>query len=352
MMLDLPSSSLLENVSQLKGKVLLITGGAAGFGKSTALLAAQHGARVVIADLKPKLTAETLADIRKAGGTCTAPDEPVDVTHEDSLRNAFDHCIKEFGQVPDVVYANAGVALDDHFEDDYEIAATASQAAQPGPPRYITTDVNLNGALLTCALAQAYWKEHPASPGEGRKRRLAVLSSMGGMTAIPGGTTYSTSKSAVLGYWRDVCVDLQKQGERADFEFYAICPFFAKTRIFKPALLLVLAGIPLVPVPLIGQTLVHIAVRDTPLSAPPGGVIILPDHGDPAMGTPTEYDPLSPAWTATMHARCFKTDDWKKVKAWKRIWRDVAANYYGTSSLGLVIRAVLVSFARSARETP
>lgn len=47
------------------------------------------------------------------------------MTHEDSLRNAFDHCIKEFGQVPDVVYANAGVALDDHFEDDYEIGELA-----------------------------------------------------------------------------------------------------------------------------------------------------------------------------------------------------------------------------------
>jgi len=43
------------------------------------------------------------------------------VTKPEAVRAAFEHCIEEYGRPPDVVYANAGVAGDDYFEEDGEI---------------------------------------------------------------------------------------------------------------------------------------------------------------------------------------------------------------------------------------
>lgn len=68
-------------------------------------------------------------------------------------------------------------------------AESSERPAYPCPPRDLTLAVNLKGAVSTCEIAQEYWKLHPAAPGEGTKRRLIVLSSMGGQTAIPAGVS-------------------------------------------------------------------------------------------------------------------------------------------------------------------
>ena len=139
--------------------------------------------------------------------TCSMPEQSINVTKSDSLIHAFEHCLNEYGSVPDIVYANAGVNLNDYFEDDLEVGAlcllhkgspltsdaTEDKPAYPREPRYLTTNVDLNGAILTCALAQEYWRSHPSSKGEGRSRRLVVLSSMGGMSAIPGAVSQNIS---------------------------------------------------------------------------------------------------------------------------------------------------------------
>ena len=43
------------------------------------------------------------------------------MTDPQALRDAFQHSLDEYGRYPDVVIANAGVALNDHFEEDGEI---------------------------------------------------------------------------------------------------------------------------------------------------------------------------------------------------------------------------------------
>lgn len=47
----------------------------------------------------------------------------MDVTDASSLQAAFEHCIEEYGEVPDIVIANAGVNLNDHFDAEGELGS-------------------------------------------------------------------------------------------------------------------------------------------------------------------------------------------------------------------------------------
>ena len=55
-----------------EGRTALVTGAAAGIGRATALLFAEHGARVACADRNTEGVEETAELIRKAGGQALA----------------------------------------------------------------------------------------------------------------------------------------------------------------------------------------------------------------------------------------------------------------------------------------
>ena len=75
-----------------------------------------------------------------------------------------------------------------HVPSKLIVAPLAGSPAHPRSPRHFTAAVNINGALTTCSMAQEFWKSHPVQRGEG-KRRLIILSSMGGISNIPSGVS-------------------------------------------------------------------------------------------------------------------------------------------------------------------
>jgi NAD(P)-dependent dehydrogenase (short-subunit alcohol dehydrogenase family) len=89
----------------LEGKIALVTGAGAGIGKGIALGYAAHGARVVIAELRPEMADQTAAEITASGGTAIAV--ATDVRDAEQVARAVAACRDQLGGL-DVLVNNVG----------------------------------------------------------------------------------------------------------------------------------------------------------------------------------------------------------------------------------------------------
>lgn len=96
----------MQNAGQFSGKVALITGGASGIGRATALLFASEGAAVTIADVNYDAGQRVLDEITRAGGRAFF--EHADMTSAADCRRAVARTIREFGRI-DILFNNAGI---------------------------------------------------------------------------------------------------------------------------------------------------------------------------------------------------------------------------------------------------
>lgn len=94
---------------RLKGKVALITGGAAGIGKATAQVFAREGAIVAICDVSEELGNEV---IKMLGAD--AQFNKVDVTNRAEVQQWVDGVVAKYGRV-DILVNNAGITRDAQF---------------------------------------------------------------------------------------------------------------------------------------------------------------------------------------------------------------------------------------------
>jgi NAD(P)-dependent dehydrogenase (short-subunit alcohol dehydrogenase family) len=91
----------------LDRKVALVTGGASGIGRATALAMAREGARVAVADRTEESAAGTVALINAGGGQAIAIGG--DVTSEDQVAAMVARTVAAYGRI-DCAFNNAGVA--------------------------------------------------------------------------------------------------------------------------------------------------------------------------------------------------------------------------------------------------
>ncbi|GAA5949880.1 hypothetical protein JCM21900_004237 [Sporobolomyces salmonicolor] len=214
----------------LKGKVVVVTGAASGFGKAYAKQAARFGAKLVLSDLRPEAVQAVVDEICAEGG-CAAS-STVFRGSDSSERRAIDI----YGVV-DVVAANAGVAAD---ETDALLSDKTDSNGEPAKPRLLTADVNITGALYTVKLAFWHMDRNPAKQG----KAIVILGSMASFFGIPGAPLYSMSKHAMLGLMRALYHNARAYG----INLTTVNPFFVQTGIFGVGPLLALAGIPLATV--------------------------------------------------------------------------------------------------------
>ncbi|KAI4300595.1 hypothetical protein L6164_033953 [Bauhinia variegata] len=179
---------------RLEGKVALITGGASGIGERTAQVFAQHGARVVIADIQDELG----QDVARSIGPSICLYVHCDVTDEAQVKNAVDTAVRTFGKL-DIMFNNAGIVdpnktrIIDNEKADFERVLS----------------VNVTGVFL--GMKHAAQAMIPARSGS-IISTASVSSSVGGA----GTHAYCAAKHAVVGLTKNAAVELGQFGIRVN----------------------------------------------------------------------------------------------------------------------------------------
>ena len=192
-----------SGIGRLSGKTAVITGGAAGMGRATALAFAREGARVSIFDIQVDAGNETVNMIREAGGEAKFLE--ADVTKADQIDRAFDAAVEAFGPY-NVLFNHAGSinvkALHETTEEEYDWLM----------------DLNVKSAFLVCRRAVREMSE----TGGGS---IVITASIASELGYALESVYCMSKGAVLQLARTISTEYRDAGIRCN----AVCPGFVKT---------------------------------------------------------------------------------------------------------------------------
>ncbi len=179
---------------RVAGKVALISGGAGGIGSATARLLAKEGAAVIIGDILEDEGRAAEAQIAEAGGKALFVN--LDVTSEDSWRNAVQSAVASFGRL-DILVNNAGVSQRGGVEE------TTSEAWDK------VMDINVKGVFLG---TQAVIPEMRKAGGGS----IINISSIYGLVGSGGSAGYHASKGAVRIFNKSTAIQYASENIRAN----------------------------------------------------------------------------------------------------------------------------------------
>jgi NAD(P)-dependent dehydrogenase (short-subunit alcohol dehydrogenase family) len=182
---------------QIKNSVFLVTGGASGLGAATARMAAENGAKVVIADLQAE-AGEKLA--QELGGRFAR----TDVASEADGKAAVALALKEFGGLHALINC-AGIALAERTlgkELPHDLARFSK-----------VINVNVIGTFNMIRLAaDAMAKASPNASGE--RGVIVNTASVAAFDGQIGQAAYSASKGGIVGMTLPIARDLSRNGIR------------------------------------------------------------------------------------------------------------------------------------------
>ncbi|MDE7003792.1 MAG: SDR family oxidoreductase [Oscillospiraceae bacterium] len=193
----------------LTGRNALITGSARGIGRAAALLLAQHGAGIIVNDLKETPEgAQTVAQIEAMGGR--AAFIAADVADSASTARLCKEALDRMGHV-DILVNNAGIARQNTManisEEDWDAVI----------------DVNLKGVFNTCKRFVPPMQER----GWGRVINLSSIAGRRG--SMFGDVHYSSAKAGVIGFTKCLAKICGPQGVTVN----AVAPGIVKTQILS-----------------------------------------------------------------------------------------------------------------------
>lgn len=194
---------------EINGKVAIITGASSGIGKALAFELSKNQTIVILAARNQESLFKIKNDIINAGGT--AHYILTDVTSEEDCKNLIEETVKLFGRI-DILINNAGISMRANFN---ELNLSVIKRVM---------DANFYGTVYCTKYALPYLIES--------KGLIIGISSISGLTPLPGRTGYCASKHAMVGFLNSLRLELKIQGVKV----MTVFPGFTSSEIRKKAL--------------------------------------------------------------------------------------------------------------------
>ncbi|MFH2128774.1 MAG: SDR family oxidoreductase [bacterium] len=199
-----------EMKSELKDKVVIVTGASEGIGRALCLVLAEHGTKIVLAARNEERLTELQKEVDAKGSQSLVV--VTDVTDEQACKRLVEKTVAEFGQL-DMLVNNAGQTMWTTMEE--------------------MTDTSIFERLMRLNFFGTLYCTFHAVPHLKKTRgRIVMVSSVAGITGIPSRTAYCASKHAVTGFSESLRIELKQSG----VSITIVAPEFVLSEMHRRAL--------------------------------------------------------------------------------------------------------------------
>ncbi len=181
----------------LAGRIALITGGAGGIGRATAVRLLAEGACVMLTDIDQENLDQSVEEFKQEFGADVVDGYLMNVTDETQVQQAFDHAAARFGGI-DILVSNAGIASSSPLEETTLESWNFNQ------------DILSTGYFLVSRSAYSLMKEQQMGGS------VVFVASKNGLVASANAAAYCTAKAAEIQLARCIALEGAPHGIRAN----------------------------------------------------------------------------------------------------------------------------------------